>query len=212
MEELLERLENFLEGKNEREKVILALMPIFIFGAISYLHLFPLAENYLKKTQNEKSALTLKINQNIAYLNSVHADKGEQAIIAKYKEVVFAIRDKVEVVNSNIDYIKFKINEFTKEQNKWSSFLDFIAYASNKNSLNIDYINSEKFPYKDAKLFKNSHIEVKGEGEFKDILNYINDIETYGVFVDVENVKLHYNSEKQKLIFKLNIYNWEIKT
>ncbi len=209
---MLDKLEEFLEGKNEREKIIILLMPIMLFGAISYLHLFPLAEEYLKSAQNKKSSLTLRINQNRNYLKSIRADLGEKVIIAKYKKVVFKIRDEVVKVNSKINYINFKVNEFTKEQNRWSSFLDFIAFSSNKNSLNISHISSTQFPYENQRLFKNLHIEVQGSGDFKDILNYINDIETFGVFVDVDNLLLHYNEDKKKLIFKLNIYNWEIKT
>ncbi len=211
MEELFEKLGHFLDSKNEREKVVILLMPILLFGTISYLYLFPLAEDYLKKTQAEQSQLISRINQSNAYLISVNAHLGEEAISNKYKEIVFKIRDEVAKVNTKIDYIKVKINDFTKEQNRWSSFLDFIAFTSNNNNLNIEYITSNQMPFIGVKLFKNLHIEVKGDGEFKDILKYINEIETFGVFVDIETLKMNFSDENKKIIFKINIYNWEIK-
>lgn len=209
---MLDKLEEFLEGKNEREKIIIILMPVMLFGAISYLYLFPLAENYLKNVQNQNSSLIVRIDKNINYLQSIRADLGENAIIAKYKEIVYKIKSEVEKINSKTNYINSKIDKFTREQNRWSSFLDFIAFASNRNNLDISNITSIQFPYSNQRLFKNLHIEVQGSGEFKDILNYINDIETFGVFVDLDNLVLHYNEDKKKLIFNLNIYNWEIKT
>ena len=94
-------------------------------------------------------------------------------------------------------------------EQSWADFLDNLALLANKNNVKITKItNSFKEPNA-QKIEQVLDINVSVDGDYRDIISYINAIEESRLVVDVNNIDI--NSTNGKLRGNMGIYIWGMK-
>lgn len=216
---MIEQLDKILENKKKSEKIILFLLPILVFFSLSYTYLFPLSEESLQNSKSTLNRVENEINIQKIYLNSINIrdidniDKNITIEIReRYNRDIAKIKEEIESINTEREYINSKLLEFMDNQNKWSDFLNYVANRAKELKLHIYYIENEKLENSSlnkSDVFRDLNIKVNGSGSFQNVLRYVNDIENFGVFVELNSTKL--KVEDVNITFTLDINNWRVK-
>jgi hypothetical protein len=218
MNSIVEQIDRALEGKKKSEKIIMFSMPLIVFCTLSYTYLFPISEDSLTQSKRALQVVKSQINTQKIYLNSLNItdidnfdrDAKREEITLRYKDEITKIKLEIENIDDERIYIRNKLLELTSNQNKWSDFLDFVANRANELDLNIKEIENERYTnITNSDIFKDLNIKVNGSGTFQNLLKYINDIENYGVFVELNNTALVVKDGN--LTFSLDVNNWRVK-
>lgn len=94
-------------------------------------------------------------------------------------------------------------------EQSWADFLDNLAFLANKNNVKITkIINTFKEPNA-QKIEQVLDINISVDGDYRDIISYINAIEESKLVVDVNNIDI--NSTNGKLKGNMGIYIWGMK-
>jgi len=214
----MENLDLYFESKKKSEKTILFALPPLLIIFISYMYLFPLSEDALKKSRTQKRNVKTDLNIQKRYLASLNIhdiekidkQKSKIDITNRYKKEIFAIKKEIQDISDEKNYIKTKLIELTNNQESWSDFLNFVAKDAKEKNIKINYIDNKKFNnILSGDIFKDLNIKVDGVGSFRNILKYINSIENFGVFVELNNTTIDFKEDK--LHFNLEINNYRVK-
>lgn len=181
--ELFERVDTYFEGKKDSEKYILIAIPALVFIFISYLYLYPYSKNSLDKVLKDRDTIKQDISQFQSVISTIEGSNSLSSLSQQMQK----LDAQKEEVNTQIDSIKAKVMEFENEQKKWSESLKFITNLAKEEKIEIENLkttisNDENFRYFNANL--------KGKGEFKNILKYINEIEVKEPLLRVQNGKI----------------------
>ncbi len=181
--ELLDRIDSFFEGRKDSEKYILIAFPAILFIFISYFYLYPYSKDALKKAQQTHNSITEDISLYQGVIGNIEGANS----LANLTEQMQKLDQQKEQINNQIDGIKAKAIEFESAQKRWNESLKFITNLAKKQKIEIENLQTsihtdENFRYFSANL--------KGVGEFKNMLKYINHIEVSEPLLRVQNGKI----------------------
>lgn len=212
----LVKIDNYFDGKKPSEVTLMLIMTLVLSGVIAYYAVIQYAEDYYDDSMLINSQTTEKLNKVNAYLDSVSQNNDRNndrnfKINQKQNELKQRQNELADAKNMN-QYFDNKLRELSYlifNEQSWADFLDSLALLANKNNVKITKIvNTFKEPNA-QKIEQILDINVSVDGNYKDIIGYINAIEESKLVVDVNGIDI--NSTDGKLKGNMGIYIWGMK-
>ncbi|WP_122863020.1 type 4a pilus biogenesis protein PilO [Campylobacter showae] len=212
----LVKIDNYFDGKKPSEVTIMLFMALVLSGVIAYYAIIQYAEDYYDVSMSTNSQITEELNKVNTYLDSVSQNNDRNndrnfKINQKQNELKQRQNELVDAKNMN-QYFDNKLRELSYlifNEQSWADFLDSLALLANKNNVKITKIvNTFKEPNA-QKIEQILDINVSVDGNYKDIIGYINAIEESKLVVDINGIDI--NSTNGKLKGNMGIYIWGMK-
>ncbi|WP_314068791.1 type 4a pilus biogenesis protein PilO [Campylobacter showae] len=212
----LVKIDNYFDGKKPSEVTIMLFMALVLSGVIAYYAIIQYAEDYYDVSMSTNSQITEELNKVNTYLDSVSQNNDRNndrnfKINQKQNELKQRQNELADAKNMN-QYFDNKLRELSYlifNEQSWADFLDSLALLANKNNVKITKIvNTFKEPNA-QKIEQILDINVSVDGNYKDIIGYINAIEESKLVVDVNGIDI--NSTNGKLKGNMGIYIWGMK-
>ena len=213
---ILVKIDNYFDGKKPSEVTLMLIMALVLSGVIAYYAVIQYAEDYYDNSMLTNSQTTDELNKVNAYLDSVSQNNDRNndrnfKINQKQNELKQRQNELADAKNMN-QYFDNKLRELSYlifNEQSWADFLDSLALLANKNNVKITKIvNTFKEPNA-QKIEQILDINVSVDGNYKDIIGYINAIEESKLVVDVNGIDI--NSTDGKLKGNMGIYIWGMK-
>ena len=212
----LVKIDNYFDGKKPSEVTLMLIMALVLSGVIAYYAVIQYAQDYYDNSMSTNSQTTDQLNKVNAYLDSVSQNNDRNndrnfKINQKQNELKQRQNELADAKNMN-HYFDNKLRELSYlifNEQSWADFLDSLALLANKNNVKITKIvNTFKEPNA-QKIEQILDINVSVDGNYKDIIGYINAIEESKLVVDVNGIDI--NSTNGKLKGNMGIYIWGMK-
>jgi len=212
----LVKIDNYFDGKKPSEVTLMLIMALVLSGVIAYYAVIQYAQDYYDNSMSTNSQTTDQLNKVNAYLDSVSQNNDRNndrnfKINQKQNELKQRQNELADAKNMN-HYFDNKLRELSYlifNEQSWADFLDSLAILANKNNVKITKIvNTFKEPNA-QKIEQILDINVSVDGNYKDIIGYINAIEESKLVVDVNGIDI--NSTNGKLKGNMGIYIWGMK-
>ena len=212
----LVKIDNYFDDKKPSEVTLMLIMALVLSGVIAYYAVIQYAEDYYNNSMLTNSQTTEELNKVNAYLDSVSQNNDRNndrnfKINQKQNELKQRQNELADAKNMN-QYFDNKLRELSYlifNEQSWADFLDSLALLANKNNVKITKIvNTFKEPNA-QKIEQILDINVSVDGNYKDIIGYINAIEESKLVVDVNGIDI--NSTDGKLKGNMGIYIWGMK-
>ena len=133
-------------------------------------------------------------------------------MINKKQNELLQQQNKLADAQNMNQYFDNKLKELSYlifNEQSWADFLDNLAFLANKNNVKITkIINTFKEPNA-QKIEQVLDVNISVDGDYRDIVSYINAIEESKLVVDVNNIDI--NSTNGKLKGNMGIYIWGMK-
>ncbi|BDY11992.1 type 4a pilus biogenesis protein PilO [Hydrogenimonas cancrithermarum] len=207
LEDLLEKLDNYFEEKKESEFYLMVLAVVAVFGLISYSYLIPITEKQLKKDLKQQKKLEKKIRGEKSYLSSVTVNGDQRYRIKKLQNEIAKLKIRysdLKEINEYSDYQIQTLSELLFNEKNWAKFLDSIALKAKKNNIDISLI-SNKFVNNEDSFGHVLEIGVDCEGNYRNMIRFMNEIEESELVVDIYNIQLE-SDENIKANFKVSVW------
>ena len=212
----LVKIDNYFDGKKPNEATLILIMALVLSGVIAYYAVIQYAQDYYDNSMSTNSQTTDQLNKVNAYLDSVSQNNDRNndrnfKINQKQNELKQRQNELADAKSMN-QYFDNKLRELSYlifNEQSWADFLDSLALLANKNNVKITKIvNTFKEPNA-QKIEQILDINVSVDGNYKDIIGYINAIEESKLVVDVNGIDI--NSTDGKLKGNMGIYIWGMK-
>ncbi len=206
----LEKMDKHFSTKKESEKWLMILGVAGVITFIAYSYLLPYAEDLYKSSEAEKNRLTKSIATENGYLNSItvggdrdyYVKKYDKDIVNKKKQIV-SIDKKIAYINSSLQ----RLSGMLFNQKSWANFLHSIAENAKIHNVKLNFIKN-KYVSSEGNFGHILEVEVDGTGNFKSIVEFLNDLEQNVLVTDVYSTYLEGNDEG--IHADINISVWGI--
>ena len=210
-DKILEKIDIALKDKKSNELSIIYAGIFIVIAAIVYLYVLPESTQMLKNTKMQLSQIKNKINKETNYIRfkTVNGDKFYYIKIAKQK--IKKTKDKFESTIYKNGYIDNKLKELSYllyNDVNWANFIDDIAQNAKKYHVKINYIKNKFNTLNYKKVEQLLDIEVDANGDFNNIIKFINSIEESKLVADVHDLKMDIDKNIH-INFKIAV--WGIK-
>ncbi|NPA64393.1 MAG: type 4a pilus biogenesis protein PilO [Epsilonproteobacteria bacterium] len=204
---LLDSLDKFLEKRTKNERFLL-LATIFVGSfALSYQYLLPQAMAFMKKERNKKILIESKLKRDLDYINSMTVNGDQEYYIKAFTKQIEELKKKLQELERQKEYIDLKMNELTYllyNKKRWANFLYSITQKAYRNRVKIEYIVNTFLDI--TKEFGHVlEIEIGCNGNFKNLVGFINDLEESDLIVDIYALEMA-GKNPTKLTLKVSIW------
>lgn len=210
-DKILEKIDLALKDKKSNELSIIYAGIFIVIATIVYLYVLPEGTQMLKDTKMQLSQIKNKINKETNYIRfkTVNGDKFYYIKIAKQK--IKNTKDKFESTIYKNGYIDNKLKELSYllyNDVNWANFIDDIAQNAKRYHVKINYIKNKFNILNYKKVEQILDIEVDANGNFNNIIKFINSIEESRLVADVHDLKMDID---KNIHVKFKIAVWGIK-
>ncbi|WP_024954629.1 type 4a pilus biogenesis protein PilO [Sulfurospirillum arcachonense] len=189
----LDRIDNYLKEKKSSELSLIFLMVFVTIGFVVYSLLFPVTEKMLKTAQKSHKNMKTKLNQEKSYLNSVTRAGDKNFVIKmmtkKIKQQKIILAD-TKYTNAYVDTKLKELSNILFNDKNWANFLDSIAFVAQEYGVELSLISNEFFEPNLQEIKQVLTVQINFNGEFKNIIKFINKLEESELVVDVHNLEL----------------------
>ena len=208
----LTKIDNYFDEKKPSEVTMMLIVAFFLSVAIAYYAVIPYAQNYYDDSIRENDQITQDLNKVNSYLSTVSQGNDRNFMINKKQNELLQQQNKLADAQNMNQYFDNKLKELSYlifNEQSWADFLDNLAFLANKNNVKITkIINTFKEPNA-QKIEQVLDVNISVDGDYRDIVSYINAIEESKLVVDVNNIDI--NSTNGKLKGNMGIYIWGMK-
>lgn len=208
----LTKIDNYFDEKKPSEVTMMLIVAFFLSAAIAYYAVIPYAQNYYDESIRENDQITQDLNKVNSYLSTVSQGDDRNFMINKKQNELLQQQNKLADAQNMNQYFDNKLKELSYlifNEQSWADFLDNLAFLANKNNVKITkIINTFKEPNA-QKIEQVLDVNISVDGDYRDIVSYINAIEESKLVVDVNNIDI--NSTNGKLKGNMGIYIWGMK-
>lgn len=208
----LTKIDNYFDEKKPSEVTMMLIVAFFLSVAIAYYAVIPYAQSYYDDSIRENDRITQDLNKVNSYLSTVSQGNDRNFMINKKQNELLQQQNKLADAQNMNQYFDNKLKELSYlifNEQSWADFLDNLAFLANKNNVKITkIINTFKEPNA-QKIEQVLDVNISVDGDYRDIVSYINAIEESKLVVDVNNIDI--NSTNGKLRGNMGIYIWGMK-
>ena len=207
---ILKPIDDFFASRKRSEKYLIYLSIFLGIFLSSYQYLLPYTEKLRKQAKREKEAIQSKIDIDRAYIRGITVNGDELFYIKTYSKQVKALQENLLFLRNKKNYLDEKIRELSYllyNKQKWAEFLNSLTELADKHNIEINYILNNFLDV--TKTFGHVlEVEISCQGNFKNTIAYINDIEQSDLVVDVYAMKM---SNNRPITTLLKVSVWGIK-
>ena len=189
---LFRKIDEFFYERKPSEKRLIYITIIFGILALSYQYLFPMSEKFLKQAKEEKAKIEQKLNMDKAFLRAKTVNGDQYYYVKLYKKEIAELKNRFLAIKDKKDYLDYKIKELSYllyNKKRWAQFLDSLAQKAAKHNVEINYILNNFLDV--TKSFGHVlEVEIACEGDYKNLIAYINDIEQSDLVVDIYDLEI----------------------
>ncbi len=210
-DKLMDKIDQALQDKRSSELSIIYAGIFIIIAAIVYLYVFPISEQVLKQTKNSLNQMKTKIAKEQNYIRSKSVGGDKMFYINKAKAKIKQTQDKLEATIFANGYIDTKLKELSYllyNDVNWAKFIDDIAKNAKKYRVGINFIKNKFNELNYKKVEQALDVEVDANGNFNNLIKFINSIEESNLVVDVHDLKMDI---KKSIHVNFKIAVWGIK-
>lgn len=195
-ENLLKSIDQFFAEKKESEKLMIIAFPALVLGALAYYFLIPASEKMLQEQVTKQNTLKQSIQNSRVFITQTKSDN----VVENLEK---DIKDAQEEMDKQFEFqeqAENKLINIIMMQDEWHVLLNFVANTAKKHDIKVQRINSSIKTDEDNVDFENIEVDVLGSADFKNIMGFINGIESYGIFVQIEEAnisKVYFGFENQ---------------
>jgi len=192
IEDTLENLDNYFEGRKESEFYIIVVGILFLFGYLSYGMLIPMSEKVLKQDLMTKRTLESTIRGHEKYLSSITVNGDRRYKIKLLQNDIQRLKNEFKDTRELNEYFDFQIqtlSEMLFNEKNWAKFLDSITKEAKKHHVRITLL-SNKFIDNKKSFGHVLEIGIECEGSYKNLLAFINAIEESNLVVDIYDINI----------------------
>lgn len=210
-DKLFEKIDTALKDKKSSELSIIYAGIFIIIATIVYLYVFPVSEQMLKQTKNQLKAMKTKIAKEKNYIRSKTVAGDKFFYVKKAKAKIKQTKEKLSSTIFTNGYIDTKLRELSYllyNDVNWANFIDDITKNAKKYKVNINFIKNQFNELNYKKVEQALDIEVDANGNFNNLIKFINSIEESNLVVDVHNLTMDI---KKTIHVNFKIAVWGIK-
>ena len=210
-DKLFEKIDLALKDKKSSELSIIYAGIFIVIATIVYLYVFPISANMLKQTKRELGAMKSKIAKEKNYIRSKTVAGDKFFYIKKAKQKIKLTKDKLQATIFANGYIDTKLRELSYllyNDVNWANFIDDITRSAKKYRVSINFIKNKFNELNYKKVEQALDIEVDANGNFNNLIKFINSIEESNLVVDVHNLTMDI---KKTIHVNFKIAVWGIK-
>lgn len=212
LEDNLEKLDLYFGEKGERERYMMIIGIAAFVAFIGYYGLGPSAEQMDKNAGNQKSRVEKSLNDHRSYLNSISMNGDRDFYVKKYNQEIAGKNKSIENYKNRIQHINDgtkKLSDMIFDKKSWSKFLDSITEKAQSNSVDISNITNT-FVDSNNSFGHVLEIQVACQGDYKDILKFMNDIEQNRLVTDIYGSKIYQDANSSFINADINISVWGV--
>ncbi len=210
-DKLFEKIDLALKDKKSSELTIIYAGVFIIIATVVYLYVLPVSENILKQTKKELKVMKTKIAKEQNYINSKTVNGDKFYYIKKAKQKIKLAKDKLQATIFANGYIDTKLRELSYllyNDVNWANFINDITKNANKYNVNINFIKNQFNELNYKKVEQALDVEVDANGNFNNLIKFINSIEESNLVVDVHSLTMDI---KKTIHVNFKIAVWGIK-
>lgn len=201
--EQLDKLDDYLSGKNPSERMAYGLICGIVLAVIVYFLFFDLSANYKGEKEIAYNEINTKVIEENEYIDSME-NGGFQTL----ERQISGINTSIEQARADLSKLEtFKKEVFDYSKN-WFLTFDDASKSAVDLGLTVNGTNVEMNDSDEASLggMKYSSFLLFGTGKFPAILKYIDWLEQYGKFISIDSIIVE--SKDNRLDFSVAIKNF----
>jgi hypothetical protein len=208
----LEAMDSYFEHKSESEKWVMIL---FFAGAVAFLaysYLFPYAKSLYEQSVLTHKTISKKIHEEKTYLKSISKNGDREYKVKLYTQEIAGKNNAVKSYNKRITVIDGNLNKLSDllfNQKNWSLFLDSITSRAASNGIQINKMIN-KYVDSNESFGHVLEIGLNCEGNFKNIINFLNDIEQNTLVTDIYRSNIYTDVNKSTIVSDIIISVWGV--
>lgn len=213
LDDLLDKIDNYFEGKNESEKSLMIFGVAAIVGYLAYSLFLPFCEDRFNATESEKSNLEKTIGEQNAYIQSITINGDKDGMVKKIthdidikKQEVAQMVEKMKLMDSYMT----KLSDMIFDPKSWSLFLNSISTRAAAHNVSIVKIDNKYIDNNSSNFGHVLKIKVKCDGGYSNLMQFINELEQNRLVTDLYYSKLAASNEEGKINADLNISVWGV--
>lgn len=207
----LDKIDAILENKKSSELFLIYAGIFIIIAAIAYLYIYPFSDRTLRQTKSQLNILKGKILKEQAYIASKTVNGDSYYYIKKAKSDIRRSKEKLQNIifaNGYIDDKLRKLSYLLYNDANWANFLNTITKNAKRYNVSINLIKNRFHKLNYKKVEQALDVEVDANGNFHNIIKFINSIEESNLIVDVHTMTM---DVKKSIHVDFDIAVWGIK-
>lgn len=200
--EQLDKLDEYLVGKNQSERLLLGVLVGIVLAGIIYFLFFDMSTNYKLDENNIYNEIYDKVSQEQGYI-----DRMENGGFLALEQKIRSSQEEIVQAKSDLDLLKKLREEIFVYSKDWFLTFDDASKAAIAMGL---IVNGTDITMSGANEtlggMRYSSFNLFGYGKFSSILRYMDWLETYGKFISIDSVIIE--SKDNRLDFRIAIRNF----
>ena len=210
--DLLERIDAYFEGKSNTERIALILLPALLVGYLVWTLLTPQAEAAYNKSVAEKTRAMKKLQKDKRYLDGITVNGDRNYHVKQYDKKIAKTRKRIENYQTKISLLDknlAKLSDMLFNQKSWSLFLNSITARAHERSVEILSIYNHSID-SNGSFGHVLEIGLHCQGDFPDIVKFVNDLEQNTLVTDVYNSRIYTEENGSQILADINISVWGV--
>lgn len=189
---LFSQIDEALKDKKPNELMLYYALVFIVVGYVAYAYAMPVTEKMLKRTQRDLVETNKKLNTEKTYLASKTRNGDQLYYVKKLKKDIVRLENNLEKSVYTNGYVDNKLKDLSYllyNDENWANFIDKVAFLAKQYKINIKSIKSTFTETDFQKVEKSLEIEIDSNGDFNDIMLFVNSIEESELVVDIYNMQ-----------------------
>ncbi len=190
-----QKAEEFFKNSSASKKTALYLLSL-----LALLFLFFKFTASLKEQEES-------LKEEIEYIKESIRNENPAALAKKSRNLereILKNKSRLSKLNEDINILESKLYEipYLYKEKRFQKALEKILKSSIEKGITLKYIKNIPLDQNQTKaLIEKKRLKIEGEGDFKNIIYFINDIEEVNILSDIKDVKL--KKKKENISFSL---------
>jgi len=200
---LINEIDNYFYAKSAKDTVMVYLMILFVIGFVVFYFLLPQAQKYRNTqlntyNQTKTQLQTLKTRKNVLNAQIISLRKKIKNLTLE-KIALKKQKDFYDELANLLDFVEFN-------QYKWGEFVKNLVLNAKKEGLKVLGFTNKVYSDNKGLINKKMEINLKVDGEYKNLLYFIYQYEDIRDLLRVEKILI--NKDKNFEI-KFTLYGYE---
>ncbi|MBN2767905.1 MAG: type 4a pilus biogenesis protein PilO [Campylobacterales bacterium] len=212
IEDYLEKLDIYFGEKNERERYMMIIGIAAFVALIGYYGFGPIAEQADKNAEAQKKRVEKSLKEHQNYISGITKNGDKDHFVKEYDKQIKSKEIGIENYKNRIKHINDgtkKLSDMIFNKKSWSNFLDSITERAESNGIDIFTI-ANKFVDSNNSFGHVLEIQVSCQGNYKDILKFMNDIEQNRLVTDIYGSKIYRDVNSSFVNADINVSVWGV--
>ncbi|WP_281530223.1 type 4a pilus biogenesis protein PilO [Campylobacter hominis] len=212
---IFDQIDEFFATKKESDVKNYIVIALVLMVVIVYFAISPYSDEYFEAKEGALKDITAKLAKTDSDLASLSGPTGQDRnyMINENKGILSTDTLKLKNVRDSNRYFDAKLREVTNltySQENWAAFLDSLTALAENNNIKLKSLESEKQEITLQKIEPVLNITLNLEGDFNNLLRYINKVEESKMIVDINQIDFN-NTHDDRIGGKMNIAIWGMK-